>query len=62
MDISNNIIILMRQTTYTEEECIKLLGSNTLEESIYIYLDVKKPDIKQLSTNQQIFKTIREFI
>ena len=61
----NEIIsILMRQTTYTKEESIKLLNDNNynIEKCISVYLGIKPKDETQLSTNQKIFKSIRDFI
>ena len=57
----DNVNILMRQTTYTKEECIELLKTNTLEECISKYLQIEKKEEPQKTTNQNIFKTIREF-
>jgi|TARA_B110000259_G_C13756707_1_gene298892 hypothetical protein len=57
----DNISILMRQTTYTKEECTELLKTNTLEECISKYLNIEKKEEPIKTTNQNIFKTIREF-
>ncbi len=56
--------ILMRQTTYTKEECIVLLTENKedIEKCISIYLGIKPKKEPEISTNQKIFKSIREFI
>jgi hypothetical protein len=56
-----NIKILMRQTNYTEEECIEKLNVKSLEDCIkeYLGINTKKEEIK--STNQNIFKAIREY-
>ena len=66
MDISNNdsdICIVMRQTNYTREETIKLLSElGTVEKCIKHYLGIKPKEEPNLSTNQKIFKSIREFI
>ena len=51
----------MRQTTYTEEECKEKLLTKTLDECIKEYLGVSKKEEKKVSTNQNIFKVIREF-
>jgi hypothetical protein len=59
--IMDNISILMRQTTYTKEECTELLKTNTLEECISKYLNIEKKEEPIKTTNQNIFKTIREF-
>lgn len=57
----DDVSILMRQTNYTKEECIELLKTNTLEECIMKYLNVAKKTEPVKTTNQNIFKTIREF-
>lgn len=57
----DTVAILMRQTTYTRAECVEMLGHYTLEECIAIYLQIKKPQPKPSTTNQNIFKSIREF-
>ena len=59
--IMDNISILMRQTTYTKEECTELLKTNTLEECISKYLNIEKKEEPIKTTNQNIFKTLREF-
>jgi len=67
MDISTNefqddINILMRQTTYTKEEAIKLLNDlGSVEKCIQHYLGIKPKEEPNLSTNQKIFKSIRDF-
>jgi hypothetical protein len=53
--------ILMRQTTYTEDECKEKLLTKSLDECIKEYLGVSKKEEKKGSTNQNIFKVIREF-
>ena len=53
--------ILMRQTTYTEDECKELLKINTLDECIKIYLGVTKKEEEKGTTNQNIYKVIRTF-
>jgi hypothetical protein len=55
------VAVLMRQTTYTKEECVEMLKNYTIEECIAIYLQIKKPPPKPSTTNQNIFKSIREF-
>lgn len=57
----DTVAILMRQTTYTREECIEMLNQYSLEECISIYLQIKKSPPKPSTTNQNIFKAIREF-
>ena len=73
MDISNNslkvdedqineIKIIMRQTTYTREESeTLLLELGSVEKCIAHYLGIKPKGEPQLSTNQKIFKSIRDF-
>lgn len=59
--MDNNISILMRQTNYTKEECTELLKTYSLEECIIQYLQIKKKEEPKKTTNQAIFKTIRDF-
>lgn len=59
--MDDQISILMRQTTYTKEQCIELLKTNTLEECIIKYLQIEKKEEPKQTTNQAIFKTIRDF-
>uniref|UniRef100_A0A6C0EXX4 UBA domain-containing protein n=1 Tax=viral metagenome TaxID=1070528 RepID=A0A6C0EXX4_9ZZZZ len=56
--------ILRRQTTYTKEEALLLLTENKgdIEKCISIYLGIKPKPEPEISTNQKIFKSIREFI
>ena len=56
--------ILMRQTNYTKEEALNLLTENKgdIEKCISIYLGTKPKIEPEISTNQKIFKSIREFI
>jgi hypothetical protein len=70
MDISGNekeskdheIEIIMRQTTYTREEAIKFLNeTGSLEKCIQNYLGIKPKEEPSISTNQKIFKSIRDF-
>ena len=77
MDISNNsfnvnvninenqeseIKIIMRQTAYTREEAEKLLlDLGSVEKCIAHYLGIEPKGEPQLSTNQKIFKSIRDF-
>lgn len=60
-DLNEDYKILMRQTTYTEEECKEKLLTKTLDECIKEYLGITKKEEKRGTTNQNIFKTIREF-
>jgi hypothetical protein len=65
MDTQHNnlsdIKILMRQTNYSEEECKEKLLHKSLEECIKEYLGIEKKEEPIKSTNQNIFKTIREY-
>jgi hypothetical protein len=74
MDISNNFVnqsesknedeikIIMRQTTYTKEEAENLLVElGSVEKCIAHYLGIEPKGEPQLSTNQKIFKSIRDF-
>jgi len=57
-----NIEMIMRQTTYTREETIHLLNElGTVEKCIKYYLGIKPKEEPNLSTNQKIFKSIRDF-
>jgi len=59
---NNNITMLMRQTSYTREESIKLLNDlGSVEKCIQHYLGIKPKEEPILSTNQKIFKSIRDF-
>lgn len=62
-DENEKINIIMRQTTYTKEESIKLLNElGTVENCIKHYLGIKPKEEPNISTNQKIFKSIRDFI
>ena len=61
-DCKDEIAIIMRQTTYTKEEAYTLfkeLGS--VEKCIEHYLGIKPKGEPDISTNQKIFKSIRDF-
>jgi hypothetical protein len=64
-EVDSNIQIIMRQTDYTYEEAKKQLdiNNNNITEVIRLYLKPNicsiKPESKQLSMNQQIYKEIR---
>jgi hypothetical protein len=60
-NLNEDYKILMRQTTYTEEECKEKLLTKTLDECIKEYLGVSKKEEHKGTTNQNIFKVIREF-
>ena len=52
----------MRQTTYTIEEATKLLNDlGSVEKCIQHYLGIQPKKDPELSTNQKIFKSIRDF-
>ena len=59
--MDHRISILMRQTNYTKEECTEMLKTYSLEECIIQYLQIKKKEEPKKTTNQAIFKTIRDF-
>ena len=52
--------ILMRQTTYTHDECLELLNTKTIEECIHDYLGIVSKKEKERTTNQNILRAIRE--
>lgn len=56
----DNAKILMRQTSYTLDECIELLKTKTLEESIKDFLGIVEKKEETGTTNQKIFRSIRE--
>jgi hypothetical protein len=61
-DCIDEIAIIMRQTTYTKEEAetlFKELGS--INKCIEHYLGIKPKGEPSISTNQKIFKSIRDF-
>ena len=61
-DKNEDIQLIMRQTTYTREETINLLNElGTVEKCIKHYLGIKPKEQPTLSTNQKIFKSIRDF-
>jgi hypothetical protein len=57
----DNAKILMRQTSYTLEECTELLKTKTLEECIKDFLGIVEKKDENGSTNQKIFRSIREY-
>ena len=57
----DNAKILMRQTSYTLEECIELLKTKTIEECIKDFLGIVEKKDESGSTNQKIFRSIREY-
>jgi hypothetical protein len=62
-EIKEEIKIIMRQTTYTQEEAEKLFEElGTVEKCIKHYLGIQPKGEPNLSTNQKIFKSIRDFI
>jgi hypothetical protein len=59
---SSDIDIIMRQTNYTREESCKLFSQlGSVEKCIHHYLGIKPKEEPLLSTNQKIFKSIRDF-
>ena len=52
--------ILMRQTTYTLEECNDMLKSKPVEQCIKDFLGIVEKKNERGSTNQKIFRSIRE--
>ena len=61
-EIAHNIDIIMRQTTYTKEEATTFLNHlGSVEKCIHHYLEIKPKEEPNLSTNQKIFKSIRDF-
>ena len=52
--------ILMRQTTYTLEECTEMLNTKTIEQCIKDFLGIVEKKDESGSTNQKIFRSIRE--
>lgn len=64
IDTSNNtdIDIIMRQTNYTREEACKLFSEfGTVEKCIHHYFGIKPKEEPNISINQKIFKSIRDF-
>jgi hypothetical protein len=61
MEKEKDAKILMRQTTYTLEECIELLKTKTIEDAIKDFLGIVDKIDEGGSTNQKIFKSIRDF-
>ena len=58
----SDIDVIMRQTNYTREEAetyFEKFGS--VEKCIHHYLGIKPKEEPNLSTNQKIFKSIRDF-
>ena len=60
-NLNDNYKILMRQTNYTEEVCKEKLLTKSLDECIKEYLGIQTKEEKKGTTNQNIFKSIREF-
>ena len=59
--VIDNAQILMRQTTYTLEECNELLKTKTVEQCIKDFLGIIEKKDEGGTTNQKIFRSIREF-
>jgi hypothetical protein len=60
-NVNEEYKILMRQTNYTEQEAKEKLLKKTLDECIKEYLGVVDKQEVKGTTNQNIFKVIREF-
>lgn len=58
---TNDAKILMRQTTYTLEECTEILKTKTVEEAIKDFLGIVEKTEEEGTTNQKIFRSIRDF-
>ena len=56
-----SISLLMRQTNYTKEECIEKLKHMSIEDIIKEYLGIIQKEVVMGTTNQNIFKAIRDF-
>jgi hypothetical protein len=62
-DMSEEVDIIIRQTSYTRERSLELLKLHgTVEEVIKEYLGITKKVEDPVSTNQGIFKSIRNFL
>jgi len=60
--IKDEIAIIMRQTTYTKEEAEILFEKlESVEKCIEHYLGIQPKGEPNISTNQKIFKSIRDF-
>jgi superfamily I DNA and RNA helicase len=58
----SDIDIIMRQTNYTRDEAYTLFSQvGSVEKCIHHYLGIKPKEEPNLSTNQKIFKSIRDF-
>lgn len=61
--MSEEVDIIIRQTSYTRERSLELLKLHgTVEEVIKEYLGITKKVEDPVSTNQGIFKSIRNFL
>ena len=61
--MSEEVNIIIRQTSYTRERSLELLKLHgTVEEVIKEYLGITKKVEEPVSTNQGIFKSIRNFL
>ena len=59
-EIDANAKILMRQTSYKLEECVEMLKTKTVEECIKDFLGIVEKKDESGTTNQKIFRSIRE--
>ena len=69
MDIDNDnvkkqISIIMRQTTLTKEECYDKLKQNNYDhiQIIKEYIGIKPASVNKLSSNQERFRLIRNYL
>ena len=61
--MSEEVDIIIRQTSYTREKSLELLKLHgTVEEVIKEYLGITQKVEEPVSTNQGIFKSIRNFL
>ena len=61
LDEHRNEKILMRQTNYTLDECIEMLKTKSVEECIKEFLGIVEKKDESGTTNQKIFRSIREY-
>lgn len=62
LEVDNeSISLIMRQTNYTKEKCIEKLKTMSVEDIIKEYLGIVKKEYSTGTTNQNIFKAIRDF-
>ena len=62
LSTNEDIEIILRQTSYNREEAIKYFNEfGSVEKCIEHYLGIKPRKEPEMSTNQKIFKSIRDF-